>query len=121
MTDHITAEDVIAAARAFLKSGSPYSWDSAQSEAAQTALDNLRSAIDRYDAQPNPRWLKPEEVRDEGDYWTLTPDGDTWCRGGPVYVTDERIVFEWYKPIDLYPDRRFYGPLPEPPPPEVTP
>lgn len=50
-TDHVTAEDVIEAARAFCAGPSPDSWDPNQAESGARAIDQLRELIARYDAQ----------------------------------------------------------------------
>lgn len=116
--DRITAEDVVEEARALLRSTIPLRVEASDpdEEMAERAFwesaNRLEDLLSRYDAQPKPRWLKPEEVGVVGAYWLYAPypnPRDGGCVMGPFTVYDGYRVKR---------DRLFYGPLLKPPPPE---
>lgn len=114
----VSAEEVIEAARGFLKATLNNAFDFDDKRLYDEHAERLEDLLTRYDAQPKPRWLKPEEVREEAFYWvSYEPIFDNPREVESVeYVVVINGVARLSKSLVHC---RFYGPLPEPPPPEV--
>ena len=97
--------------------------------------ERLESVLARYDAQPKPRWLKPEEVTEDGRYWVWEPAdpgdtpplfdrhparfaGHTTIKSGTAFKCHPFVTTQLSD--SCLSGYLFYGPLPEPPPPEVS-
>lgn len=118
----VSAEEVIGAARSLLVRCAPLRL--MQSGTHTTAghdfwsiANALQDLLDRYDAQPKPRWLKPKEVREEAFYWVSYDPIDDNPR--EVESVEYVVVKNGVAKLSMsLVHCRFYGPLPEPPPPE---
>ena len=72
----VTAEEVIDKLRLELEYDGMHEYSGTPTEERFEALvPQLRDLLSRYDAQPKPRWLKPEEVKESGGYWVWS-NGD---------------------------------------------
>lgn len=125
----VSAEEVIEAARGFLKATLNNAFDFDDKRLYDEHAERLEDLLTQYDAQPKQRWLKPEEVTESGDYYPLLL-GTRRCPWGfletPVRIyadennayvhRDDRDGGDYF--VKYEKDRLFYGPLPEPPPPE---
>lgn len=131
----VTAEEVIDKLRLELEYDGMHEYSGTPTEERFEALvPQLRDLLARYDAQPKPRWLKPGEVKEDGRYWAWQParSGDLppyfdrhparLCGHTKIQNGIARDCFPFITIRLSDPDLNgyfFYGPLPEPPPPEV--
>jgi hypothetical protein len=114
----VSAEEVIEAARGFLKATLNNAFDFDDKRLYDEHAERLEDLLTQYDAQPKPRWLKPEEVTVEGWYWLFDYGVVSCVVHLTRYVTGRFWIFARGAYLVDCPEYLFYGPLPEPPPPE---